>query len=291
MLCPRMCRADRRSKDASGRAYDDKKLGVCGLDETIRISRAALHFWEEPVISGTNGSGAVFFAGCNLGCVYCQNYKISGRAIDESCYSTVSVAGLADIFLSLEGEGAHNINLVTGVMYVPQIIAAIKLARADGLGIPVVYNSSGYELPETIRLLEGYVDMYLPDMKYISSERAKRYSFAPDYPQRAKAAIKEMVRQSGTIVRHMVMPGATKESKAVIKYLYDTYGDDIYISIMSQYTPISERLKGYEEIDRTVTRREYDRVVDYALSIGVKNAYIQDLGVCKESFIPEFKGI
>lgn len=285
-LCPRGCNADRQQG----------KIGYCGVSGAIRVARASLHMWEEPPISGTNGSGTVFFTGCALRCVYCQNRKIALADLGE----TISVSRLAEIFLKLQEKQAHNINLVTPSHYVPQIVEALGKAKQQGLMLPVVYNTGSYEKVETLRMLEGLVDIYLPDCKYYNSELSARYSNAPDYFEVASAAIAEMVRQVGTpvfegellkrgvVVRHMILPGNTKDSKAVLKYLHDTYGDDIYISIMNQYTPL-EAMKDYPEINRRITRREYEKVINYALSIGIENAFIQEGETAKESFIPDFE--
>lgn len=291
-LCPRECHADR----ASG------MRGLCGCDDGIYVSRAALHQWEEPCISGTKGSGTIFFSGCPLGCIYCQNREIAlnmhGRKI--------GVDRLAEICLELMERGAHNINLVTPSHYVPHIVGALTKARDMGLTIPVVYNCGGYEKVESLKMLDGLVDVYLPDMKYMSFERALRYSKAPDYPETAMKALAEMFRQTGTpvfdgdmmvrgmIVRHLVLPAGKQDSKEVIRYLYDTYGDDIYMSIMSQYTPIPDFTDGgrlrpdYPELGRRVRRKDYDEVVDYAIDLGVTNAFIQEGDVAKDSFIPDF---
>ena len=285
-LCPRECLADRSAG----------KKGFCGMDERIYLARAALHMWEEPCISGTKGSGAVFFSGCGLRCCFCQNHDIAigsrGRA--------VSVERLGEIFLELKEKGAANINLVTGAHYVPQIIEALDMARRKGLDIPVVYNSSGYEKTETLKLLEGYVDIYLPDYKYAESELAVKFSHANDYPERAMEAVNEMVRQTGmpqfdaegymkrgTIVRHLILPGHTRNSKKVLKLLHKTFGKQIYISIMNQYTPVFEQ-KEYTELNRCVTRREYEKVLDYAFELGIENGFFQDGETARESFIPAF---
>lgn len=291
ILCPRQCHADR----TKGRGY-------CGEGERVRVARASLHMWEEPCISKKAGSGTVFFTGCSLGCVFCQNRKIAsgGRG------SELNNQQLAGLFLALQQQGANNINLVTPTHFVPQIVEALKIARAEGLLVPVVYNTSGYERIETLRMLDGLVDIYLPDLKYYSRSLSMRYSNAPDYFECASFAIAEMVRQTGTpffeevssddeyplmkrgvIVRHLVMPGQVRDSKEVIQYLYRTYHDDIYISIMNQYTPVGN-LESYPEINRRVTRREYERVIDYAISLGVENAFIQEGDTAKESFIPDF---
>lgn len=283
------------------------------MKNEIRIGRAALHMWEEPCISGSTGSGTVFFSGCSLRCVFCQNYKISMKNVGKP----VSVSELADTFIRLQDEGACNINLVTPTHFVPQITQALDKAKCRGLNIPVVYNTGTYDTVDTIKRLEGYVDIYLPDFKYMSSELSKRYSNSPDYSIVAMKAIGEMYRQvgmpefvsagealredaensqtteeqmlmkKGMIVRHLVLPGCTEDSKEIIKYLYETYGDNIYISIMNQYTPLST-VGNIRELNRKVTPSEYDDVVDYALDIGVTNGFIQEGETALESFIPEF---
>lgn len=289
MLCPRRCGIDRDS----GRGY-------CGESERVRVARASLHMWEEPCISGKTGSGAVFFTGCPLKCVFCQNQEIaSGNRGRE-----LTISQLAELFLVLQHKGAANINLVTPTHFTPQITAALRMSRSDGLCIPVVYNTSGYEQVETLQMLEGLVDVYLPDLKYYSSELSARYSNAPDYFARASLAIAEMVRQVGSpsfddtlygekmmqrgvIVRHMVMPGHIRDSREIIRYLYNTYQDNVYMSIMNQYTPLVD-MAAYPEISRRVTRREYEKVIDYAIGLGVENAFMQEGNTAKESFIPDF---
>ncbi len=285
-LCPRQCHVNRISG----------KKGYCGMDTRIRAARAALHMWEEPCISGEKGSGAVFFSGCGLRCCFCQNRDIAignrGKA--------VSVERLADIFLELEQKGAANLNLVTGAHYVPQIIQALELAWKKGCKLPVVYNSSGYEKVETLKLLEGYVDVYLPDMKYMDAKLAADFSHAPDYPEVVENAIREMVRQTGacvfgedgyirkgTIVRHLILPGHTKNSIAVLQYLHETYGDKIMISMMNQFTPVWKQEK-FLELNRKVTKREYEKVLNVALELGIENGYFQEGKTAKESFIPAF---
>ena len=285
-LCPRNCGVNRL----------DGQKGFCGVDAEILVARAALHMWEEPCISGKEGSGAVFFSGCSLGCGFCQNNKISRGQTGKK----ITVEYLADLFFQLQGQGANNINLVTAGHFLPQVALALENARAHGLKIPVVYNSSGYEKADTLKILEGLVDIYLPDFKYMDSELAGKYSHAPDYPQIAKAALKEMVQQVGTpgfdergmmkkgvIVRHLLLPGHVKNSREVLKYLYETYGDRIYISIMNQYTPMPA-MKDDPKLSRKVTDREYERLLDYALSLGLNNGFIQEGETAKESFIPEF---
>lgn len=288
-LCPRQCHINR-----------EIKTGTCHAGAQILIARAALHMWEEPCVSGENGCGAVFFSGCSLGCVFCQNRAISGGQTGKS----VSVERLVRIFFELKEKGAHNINLVTPDHYAPDVRAAVLKAKNMGIEIAFVYNCSGYTSVETLRMLEGVVDVYLPDFKYWERETAMNYSKAPDYPIRAREAIAEMVRQvgecrfsedgmieKGVIVRHLLLPGKVREAKQIVKYLYETYGDDIYISMMNQYTPgadAGERLKDYPLLQRKVTKREYNRWIEYALQIGVQHAFIQEGQTASESFIPAF---
>ncbi len=260
----------------------------------MRLARAARHDWEEPCISGERGSGAVFFSGCALHCVYCQNGSISSSVVGKE----VSIPHLAEIFLRLQGEGMHNINLVTGSHFTPSIAAAIRLAKEKGLAIPVIWNSSAYEKVETLKLLEGLVDVYLPDFKYAGAEAAAAYSQAPDYPERAKAAIEEMFRQAGpcvfdaegmiqkgVIVRHLCLPGGTEDSKAALDYLYKRFGDDVFIGIMAQYTP---QPGAPAAIARKLTEAEYDAVVDHAIELGIVNGFTQEGEAAEESFIPAF---
>ena len=288
-LCPRACGVDRTAG----------KTGFCGMSASLFVSRASLHMWEEPPISGERGSGTVFFAGCPLGCVFCQNAEIS----HEKHGKEISTARLAQIFLELQEKGAHNINIVTATHYTPHVIEALDIAKKNGLSVPVVYNCGGYESVETLRMLRGYVDVYLPDFKYISPELAAKYSLCRDYPERAKEALAEMVAQTGapvfdesgmllrgTVVRHLVLPGCVKDSMDVIKYLHETYGNDIYISIMSQYTP-SERLRArFPELARKLTKYEYGKVVRFAAEIGVEKGFTQYGEAAAESFIPSFNG-
>ena len=300
MLCPRQCQIKR----------EEGKRGFCGESDLVRLSRAALHMWEEPCISGINGSGAVFFSGCTLRCVYCQNYHIANSEVGK----TVSVERLSEIFLELQEQGANNINLVTPGQYVPHIIRAVEQARRQGLAVPIVYNTGSYENVDTIKALEGIVDIYLPDFKYMDPFLAAKYSHAPDYPQTAKAAIAEMVRQQprpvfaweekrgkdvpeeacegavmkrGVIVRQLLLPGCLKDARNIVRYLYETYQNKIYVSLMSQYTPL-EHVRDYPELAHRVSRRTYDRYVDAAIALGITQAFIQEPGVAKESFIPDF---
>lgn len=286
LLCPRKCGINRRTG----------QTGVCGVSSEIKVARAALHYWEEPCISGKRGSGAVFFSGCSLHCVFCQNREIS----DGKEGKVISKERLSDIFMELAGKGANNINLVTPGQYIPDIVWAVNDAKSRGMKLPIIYNTSGYENVTELKLLEGIVDVYLPDFKYMDRTLSARYSRAKDYPSVAKQALSEMVRQQpdvviddatgliqkGVIVRQLLLPGHVNDAKAVLKYLYDTYHDHVYISMMSQFTPIA--LKDYPEINRTVTKREYERLVNYALEIGITNAFIQEGDVAKDSFIPAF---
>lgn len=286
LLCPRKCGINRSTG----------QTGVCGVSSEIKVARAALHYWEEPCISGKRGSGAVFFSGCSLHCVFCQNREIS----DGKEGKVISKERLSDIFMELADKGANNINLVTPGQYIPDIVWAVNDAKSRGMKLPIIYNTSGYENVTELKLLEGIVDVYLPDFKYMDSTLSARYSRAKDYPSVAKQALSEMVRQQpevviddatgliqkGVIVRQLLLPGHVNDAKAVLKYLYDTYHDHVYISMMSQFTPIA--LKDYPEINRTVTKREYERLVNYALEIGITNAFIQEGDVAKDSFIPAF---
>lgn len=288
LLCPRKCGINRRTG----------QTGVCGVSSEIKVARAALHYWEEPCISGKRGSGAVFFSGCSLHCVFCQNREIS----DGKAGKLISKERLSDIFMELADKGANNINLVTPGQYIPDIVWAVNDAKSRGMELPIIYNTSGYENVTELKLLEGIVDVYLPDFKYMDSALSAKYSRAKDYPSVAKQAISEMVRQQpgvviddatgliqkGVIVRQLLLPGHVNDAKAILKYLHDTYQDSIYISMMSQFTPIE--LKDYPEINRTVTRREYERLIDYAIKIGITNAFIQEGNVAKDSFIPAFDG-
>ena len=284
-LCPRCCNVDR----------DNGEVGFCLAPGEMVIARYSLHKWEEPVISGEVGSGTIFFSYCNLRCLFCQNYEISeyhkGRV--------VTVEEFCDICLDLERNGALNINLVTPTIWVDKIIKGLDLARSKGLKIPIVYNSSGYEKLETLKKLDGYVDIYLPDFKYYSNELSWKFSHCKDYFEIADKALEEMVHQvgdividddgimkRGVIVRHLLLPGHLEDSKRVIKYLYLKYQDKIIFSIMNQYTPVRECK--YEELNRVVREEEYDELINYAYDLGIRKAFIQEGESCKESFIPDF---
>jgi len=288
--CPRKCNKERREDDTAS-------YGYCQVSVRPKVARAALHFWEEPCISGEEGSGTVFFSGCNLRCVYCQNREIAAGVRGKE----ISVERLSEIFLELQDKGANNINLVTPSHYYPQIKEAL-LQIKDKLHIPVISNTSSYETVEVLREMEGLIDIYLADFKYMSRELAEKYSHAKDYPQVAAAALSEMFRQvgepqfdergmmkKGIIVRHLLLPGCKEDSRAVLDYLHETYGDSVFISIMNQYTPLSH-VEGYPELNRRVTEEEYEEVVDYAIELGIENGFIQEGETAEESFIPAFDG-
>lgn len=279
-ICPRKCNADR-----------SKALGFCRAPEKFKLARAALHYWEEPCISGKAGSGAVFFSGCNLRCAFCQNYEIS-----RECKGVeISEKRLMEIFESLIEQGAENINLVNPTHYSHMLAKLLSRWKSP---VPIVYNSSGYESVESLKELEGIIDIYLPDLKYIRADRAKRYSNAENYFQVASAAIKEMRRQtedsfdsnhmmkSGLIVRHLILPQNTNSSLEIIDWLCDNL-PDTYVSLMAQYVPCGD-LSGLDEIKRTITKREYKKVVDYALSKNMSKVFIQELSSASSDFIPKF---
>ena len=282
-LCARGCLVNR----AVG------KTGICGVTDRIKVARASLHFWEEPVLSGERGSGTIFFSGCSLGCIYCQNRDISHGGVGKE----ITLDRLAEIMTELETKGAHNINFVTPTHYAPSVVGAVSLARKNGLSIPIVYNTSSYESEKTVDALDGSVDVYLADLKYHLSETAAKYSKCANYPDVAKLAIKKMVEQkgraeienslmkSGVIVRILLLPGHLAEAKLCCSYLLGEYGDDIYLSLMSQYTPPSDMPS---PLNRRVTRYEYEQLCDYALKKGLKNGFVQEGESASESFIPDF---
>lgn len=287
-LCPRNCGVDRNS---GGR-------GFCGAGRNARIARAALHFWEEPCISGRNGSGTVFFSNCTMKCIYCQNYEVSTRDLGRD----VTERELSDIFMDLQKQGANNINLVTPTHYVPQIAEALKAAKAEGLTIPIVYNTGGYEKPETIGYLDGLIDIYMPDFKYYSNETARKYSSANDYCETVKKAISAMmdsvgapyinkdgIMERGVIVRHLMLPGCLGETIKIIDHISRNYGDDVYFSLMSQYTPL-RHIEEYKNLNRRIKSSHYEFAVNRCMENGMNNVYIQDGEAADESFIPEFSG-
>lgn len=283
-ICPRKCGIER-----------SKTKGVCGVGEDLKISRAALHFYEEPCISGETGSGTVFFSGCNLKCVYCQNKQVANGFGKE-----ITLERLSCIFLELQNQGANNINLVTPDHYAHLIKKAVIKAKQQGLNIPIVYNTSGYCDSQMIKSLQGVVDIFLTDFKYFSPEIAKKYSHCENYPEIAKKALKQMFLQTGkpeyfddgimkkgVIVRHLCLPEQTDDSKDIIEYLYREYGDEIVISIMNQYTPMGEC--EFKELNKKLTNEEYDEIIDFALELGIENAFIQEGETADESFIPNFE--
>lgn len=285
-LCPRNCSINRLEGNS----------GFCKSGAAVRVAMVSLHKWEEPCISGTAGSGTVFFSECNLKCVFCQNNCISHEGIGKE----ISIERLSEIFLEQQGRGAHNINLVTPTHFVPQIIEAIKLARKGGLVLPIVYNSNGYENVETIEALKGYIDIYMPDLKYFNNKYSIKYSNAPDYFEAASKAIEAMASQigetvidkdgimkKGVIIRHLMLPGLLFDSKKIIDYIHKTFGDSVYLSLMNQYTPVNN-LEKYPEINKPLNQQHYESLIDYCLSLGIKNAFIQESGTVSESFIPDF---
>lgn len=284
-LCPRRCGADRT-----------QRAGVCGADGNLTVARAALHFWEEPCISGEKGSGTVFFTGCSLGCCYCQNYKISQQGLGK----VISVSRLAQIFLEIQQKGAANLNLVTGTQWVPWIIEALNESKAAGFRLPVVWNTSGYETVETLRMLEGFVDVWLSDVKYVSSELSGLYSKAPDYFEVCQKAVAEMLRQAprpvfgpdgylqkGVILRHLALPGSRKDSLAVLDYMASLPAGSFIPSLMSQYTPFYKASE-HKALSRRISTWEYRQVIDRAIELGLTEGYMQEKSSAKEEYTPPF---
>lgn len=285
-ICPFRCKVNRLSG----------QVGRCGCGDKIRVAKYQLHYFEEPCISGKSGSGTVFFSNCNFKCVFCQNYKIS----QEGKGNEVTIEELANIFLKLQQEGANNINLVTPTMYAYQIIEAIKLARMNGLNLPIIYNSNGYENVETLRDLSGYVDVYLPDLKYYADELAIKYSKAPNYFKIATKAILEMINQvglpefdengmikKGVIIRHLVLPGHIQNSKHILKWLKENVEGNAYVSVMAQYFP-TYKAKEDEYLNRKLTRKEYSEIEQYLYLLDIQNGYMQELGKHEEEYVPDF---
>lgn len=284
-LCPRKCMVNRNKGE----------IGYCRASNKMKIGGYHLHMWEEPVITGEYGSGTIFFSYCNLGCVYCQNYDISFNSVGEE----ISIERFKDICLELQNMGAENINLVTPTHYIPLIREGIILAKKEGLTIPIIYNTSSYENVESLKLLDGLIDIYLPDFKYYDNNLG-RYSNITNYLEIASKAIEEMYRQAGTlkyedgilkkgmIIRHLVLPGHIDDSKKIIKYLYDKYGDNVILSIMNQYTPI-KKLE-FDELNYTVLKEEYNDLIDYASDLGIEHCFIQEETSQSQSFIPKFQG-
>lgn len=285
-LCPHECQVNRIKG----------QIGKCKADATIKISLADLHYFEEPCISGKNGSGAVFFTGCNLNCQFCQNYEISQLQKGKS----ISIENLAEEYLKLQARGANNINLVTGCIYVPQIIESLKLAKQKGLRLPTVYNSSGYEKKETIQMLEGQIDIYLPDLKYYYDDLAKDLSGIDHYFEMATEAIKEMYRQvgnpkfdengilqKGLIIRHLVLPNHLQNTKQVLKWIRKNIGKEVYVSVMAQYFPEYKALQR-EDINRKLTKAEYEQIEEYIDKLGIQYGYLQDLEENEKQYVPHW---
>lgn len=285
-LCPRLCHVDRTCK-----------FGICHASDKVEVALVSLHRWEEPCLSGTNGAGTVFFSHCNLRCIFCQNYEIS----TEGKGYTVSINRLAEIFIEQQKRGAHCLELVTPTHYVSQIIKALAIAKQNGLTIPVAYNTSGYETCETLEALRGYIDIFLPDFKYIWQETAKAYSRAPNYPEVVKAALNKMyeivgrpvfkqnLMQRGMIIRHLILPWQYKESMEIVKYIWDNFGDNVYLSLMNQYTPMYKALT-HPKLKRKLTTFEYDKVINYAVDLGFTKCYIQEGQTATTKFVPNFDG-
>lgn len=284
-LCPRLCKVNRNNGE----------LGFCKASNKIKIARYSLHFWEEPCLSGTKGSGTIFFSNCNLKCIYCQNYDIS----TNNCGKEISIEKFAEICIDLQNMGALNINLVTPTHFISLIKEGLLLAKSLGLSIPIVYNTSSYENVDSLKLLDGLVDIYLPDLKYFDNGLGEKFSLANNYFDVATKALDEMFRQvgkpkfkngimtKGVIVRHLLLPSHIDDSKKVISYLYEKYEDDIYISIMNQYTPV-RKFDNYKELNNKVSEDEYDDLIDFACDLGITKAFIQEGETSKESFIPDF---
>lgn len=286
MICPHKCGVNRL----------EGNKGRCKCDDKLKIALASLHMFEEPCISGENGSGTVFFSNCNLNCIYCQNYEISNLGKGRE----ITIEHLAEIFLKQQEKNAHNINLVTPTMYVYQIIEAIKIAKSKGFNIPIIYNSNGYENIETIKLLNGYIDVYLPDLKYYTNELSKKYSKVDNYFETATKAIKEMYNQvgqakfdenglikKGVIIRHLVLPNHIQNTKNILKWISDNMPDDIYVSVMAQYFP-TYKAKDDDLINRKLNKKEYNEVLNYLYSLDLENGYIQELGLHEEEYVPNF---
>lgn len=285
-ICPRNCKIDRTNG----------KFGFCKSSDKVKVARVSLHQWEEPCISGEEGSGTVFFSGCNLNCVFCQNHDISQEGIGKE----ITIERLSDIFLEQQLRGANNINLVTPTHYAVQIVEALKISKKKGLKIPVVYNSNGYEALHTLELLKGFVDVFVPDLKYFKDEYGLRYSKVPHYFSTASQATEKMVDiagevkfdekgmiKKGVIIRHLMLPGLLFDSKKIVDYINKTFGDKVYLSLMNQYTPMF-KAEEYKEINRPLKKSHYDSLIDYCLEIGIKNAFIQDEGTDEKSYVPEF---
>ena len=285
-LCIRKCNINRLSGE----------LGYCKAGKNVKLAKVSLHMWEEPCISGSNGSGTIFFSNCNLQCVFCQNYRISCEGFGKE----ISIERLSEIFIEQQSRGAHNINLVTPTHYVPQIISALDIAKSNGLSIPILYNTNSYETIETIQALKGYVDVFLADLKYYDDKYAVEYSNAPNYFKTASNAIRTMFEQvgdvefyndglikKGVIIRHLMLPGLLFDSKKIIDYIYKTFGDSVYISLMNQYTPMYNAYK-HPKINKPLNPKHYDTLIDYCISLGITRAFIQESGTNSEYYVPNF---
>ena len=286
-ICPHNCKVNRL----------EGKIGRCKATDKVKIALASVHNFEEPCISGTNGSGTVFFSNCNLNCVFCQNYKISQQGLGKE----ISIEELADIFIEQQNKKVENINLVTPIMYIYHIIEAIKIARKKGLNIPIVYNTNGYENVETIKKLNGYIDIYLPDLKYYDNDLAFKYSGIKNYFENATEAIKEMYNQvgapvldengimkKGVIIRHLVLPNNLQNSKDVLKWINDNIDNKVFVSVMAQYFP-THRAKDFPELNRKLTKEEYEEIENFLYSLNLDNGYIQELGEHEEEYVPDFE--
>lgn len=285
-LCSRNCGINRLNKE----------LGFCKASEKIKIAKVSLHKWEEPCISGTNGSGTIFFSNCNLKCVFCQNYKISS----ENFGKEVTIERLSEIFLEQQKIGAHNINLVTPTHYIPQIKQALHIAKSNGLYLPILFNTNSYASLDAIKSLNGYIDVYLPDIKYFDDKYAIKYSSAPNYFKCASKNIEEMINQvgkvkldkdgiikSGVIIRHLMLPGLLFDSKKIMDYIANNFSDSVYISLMNQYTPMHDASK-FKELNKCLNPKHYEKMIDYCISIGLINGFFQDSGTSSTNFVPDF---
>ena len=288
-ICPHRCGVDRTNN----------QIGRCKSKNTVKVAKASIHMYEEPCISKGSGSGTVFFSNCNLNCVFCQNYEISQNGLGHE----ITIKELANILLKLQSENVNNINLVTPTSYVPQIIEAIKIAKDNGLNIPIVYNTNSYENIETLKLLEGYIDIYLPDLKYSENELGEKYSNVKNYFEVATTAIKEMYRQvgnlkcdkngiakKGVIIRHLVLPNHIENSKKVLSWIKNNLPQDVYVSVMNQYFPIY-KAKNIKDLNRKITKREMKKIEEFIYSIDLKNGYIQDIEENEIQYVPNWKNV
>ena len=286
-ICPHKCKIDRTKN----------QVGRCKSKDTVKVALASIHNFEEPCISGRNGSGTVFFSNCNLSCEFCQNYEISRQGLGKE----ISIERLAEIFIEQQSRGADNINLVSPTSYAVQIIEAIKIAKNNGLKIPIIYNTNGYENIETLKLLEGYIDIYLPDLKYAENDLAKKYSKIENYFEIATSAIKEMYRQvgkneydengiikAGIIIRHLILPNHTENSKKVLKWIAENMPKNITVSVMAQYFP-TYKAKEIKDINRKITKYEYQKIENYLYSLDLENGYIQEMGNNEEIYVPKWE--